>query len=233
MSDNDSNDSQTATSNTNNKYQSVEKSYLDKVNAVKTNLIKMLVNRNFIDKKNESTYIKNLIKDTNDDMEFMITLDHDKNYNTEIPNKRIYIKFIDEKITSINKTSTIGEFIKQYYDDYKIAIAKDSNIKIEKQLETEATQIEIIEFDRLQINIADHDIFSQHIVLTKEEGLKMRQEFNAQKKDMPYMKSTDAAAKYYGMKPGDIARIIRPSVLTAETIAYRYVIKSSDTKIKT
>lgn len=232
MSDNDSNDSKTI-SNTNNKYQSVEKSFLEKVNAVKTNLIKMLVNRKFIEKKNESEYIKNLIKDTNDDMEFMITLDHDKNYNTDIPKKRIYIKFIDEKITSTGKNSPIGEFIKHYIDDYKIAIVKDSSLKIEKQLESEATQIEIIEFDRLLINIAEHDIFSEHIVLTKEEGLRMRQEYNAQKKDMPYIKSNDAASKYYNMKPGDIVKIIRPSLLTGYSVSYRLVIKSNDAKVKT
>ncbi len=47
------------------------------------------------------------------------------------------------------------------------------------------------------------------------------------------IKTTDAVAKYYNMKPGEIVKIIRPSVMTVEAPAYRLVIKSKDTKAKT
>ena len=88
-----------------------EKSYHQQVIDVKQTVIKMLVNRGFINVENKEKYMKKLIADENDDMEYIIQLDNDKNYNTHIPNKKIYIKIFDYKISSINKTSPIGEFI--------------------------------------------------------------------------------------------------------------------------
>ena len=50
---------------------------------------------------------------------------------------------------------------------------------------------------------------------------------------MPLIRSNDVIAKYYNMKPDDIVKIIRPSPISGEAIAYRYVIKSKVLKVKT
>ena len=88
-------------------------------------------------------------------------------------------------------------------------------------------------FNKLQSDITEHDLVPQHIVLTKEEGDKVLESYRARKRDMPLIRSTDAVAKYYNMKPDEIVKIIRPSPVTGEAVAYRYVIKSKDSKAKT
>ena len=83
------------------------------------------------------------------------------------------------------------------------------------------------------INIVEHVLVPTHIVLSKEETDNVLQAYRAKKRDMMIIRTTDPVAKYYNMKPGDIVKIIRPSVMTVENTAYRLVVKSKDNKAKT
>lgn len=211
----------------------IEKSHHQQIIDVKNTIIKIFVNRDFINIENKEKYINNLISNDNDDMEYIIQLDKAKNYNTEIPNKKVYIKIFDYKISSINKTSPIGEFISKYDKEYKFIVVQDINARSEDIVESYNTQVEIFKFNKLQLDITEHDLVPQHIVLTKEEGEEVLESYRARKRDMPLIRSNDPVAKYYNMKPGEIVKIIRPSPVTGEAISYRLVIKSKDSKVKT
>jgi DNA-directed RNA polymerase subunit H (RpoH/RPB5) len=211
----------------------IEKSNHQQLNEIKTNLIKMFSNRGFINKDNTNKYIEKLIKDDNDDQEYIISLDNESNYNTTIKNKKLFIKIFDYKITSINKNSPIGEFISKFDSEYKILIVQDINQKSENIIDSYSTQSEVFKISQLMINIVDHVLVPKHIVLSKEETDKVLEAYRAKKRDMMLIRTTDAVAKYYNMKPGEIVKIIRPSIMTVEAPAYRLVIKSKDTKAKT
>jgi DNA-directed RNA polymerase subunit H (RpoH/RPB5) len=211
----------------------IEKSHYQQINEVKTNLIKILHNRDLINAESMEKIIKKIIKDDNDDQEYMIELDNDSNYNTTIKNKKIYIKIFDYKITSVNKNSPIGEFISKYDTEYKILIVQDINQKSENIIESYDTQTEVFKINHLMINIVEHVLVPKHIVLSKEETDNVLQAYRAKKRDMMIIRTTDPVAKYYNMKPGDIVKIIRPSVMTVENTAYRLVVKSKDNKAKT
>ena len=165
--------------------------------------------------------------------EYIVSLDNESNYNTTIKNKRLFVKIIDYKITSVNKNSPIGEFISKHDSEYKILIVQDINQKSENTIESYSTQSEVFKINQLMINIVDHVLVPKHIVLSKDETDAVLEAYRAKKRDMMLIKTTDAVAKYYNMKPGEIVKIIRPSVMTVEAPAYRLVIKSKDTKAKT
>ena len=211
----------------------IEKSHHQQLNEIKTNLIKMLSNRSFINTENINKYIEKIIKEDNDDQEYIISLDNETNYNTTIKNKKIFMKIFDYKITSINKNSPIGEFISKFDSEYKILIVQDINQKSENIIDSYSTQSEVFKISQLMINIVDHVLVPKHIVLSKEETDKVLEAYRAKKRDMSLIRTTDAVAKYYNMQPGEIVKIIRPSVMTVEAPAYRLVIKSKDTKAKT
>lgn len=211
----------------------IEKSHHQQIIDVKNTIIKIFVNRGFINIQNKEKYINKLVSNDNDDMEYIIELDREKNYNTEIPNKRVYIKIFDYKISSINKTSPIGEFISKYDKEYKFIVVQDINARSEDIVETYNTQVEIFKFNKLQLDITEHDLVPRHIVLTKVEGEEVLESYRAKKRDMPLIRSNDPVAKYYNMKPNEIVKIIRPSPVTGEAISYRLVIKSKDSKVKT
>lgn len=201
----------------------VEKSNNQKLDDVKTNLIKMLVNRNFINRDNEKNKIKELLENTSD--EIIIKIDNNANYNTVIESGEIKIKFFDYKITSTAKGSLISEFIIKNISDYKILIVEDINNKSEKNIYSYDTAVEIFKFTELQINIVDHELVPTHFVLLPEEAEIFLKEYNAMKKNMPLILTSDPVAKYYNMRHGNICKIIRPSVSAGESFYYRLVVK--------
>ncbi len=210
----------------------IEKSNHEQLNEVKKNLIKMFTNRGFINEDNTNKIIEKIIKDENDDQEYIVQLDNNKNYNTEIKNKRLMVKIFDYKITSINKNSPIGEFISKHDSDYKVLIVQDINQKSENIIQSYETQSEVFRINELMLNIVDHVLVPKHIVLTKEQTDLVLEAYRAKKRDMMLIRTTDPVARYYNMKPGEIVKIIRPSIMTCEAPAYRLVIKSKETKAK-
>ena len=107
----------------------IEKSNYQKINMIKTNIIKIFCHRGYIKLENLQKSINKLVEQENDDYEYTLTLDVDTNYNTTIKDKQIIIKLFDYKISSINKTSPIGEFITKYNNAYKFMIVDDINSK--------------------------------------------------------------------------------------------------------
>ncbi|KAI3878559.1 hypothetical protein MKX03_006028 [Papaver bracteatum] len=59
-------------------------------------------------------------------------------------------------------------------------------------------------------NISQHVLVPVHQVLTPEE--------------LPRIQVTDFIARYYGLKRGQVVKIIRPSETSGRYITYRYVI---------
>jgi DNA-directed RNA polymerase subunit H len=211
----------------------IEKSVYQQINDVKTTIIKMFVNRGFIDAANKDKYIAKFIENENDDLEYIINLDTSKNYNTEIKTKKVYIKIFNYKISSISEKSPIGEFIKKFNKEYKFIIVQDITAKTQEAIYSYDTQVEIFKFNKLQFDITEHMLVPPHEVLTKEEGENVLETYRARKRDMPLIRSNEDVAKYYNMKAGEITRIYRTSPLTCEVVAYRLVIKSFDSKVKT
>lgn len=211
----------------------IEKSVYQQINDVKTTIIKMFINRGFINPENKDKYISKLIENENDDLEYVVNLDKSKNYNTEIKNKKIYVKIFQYKISSISEKSPIGEFIKKYNNEYKFIVVQDITAKTEETINSYDTQVEIFKFNKLQSDITEHVLVPQHEVLTKEEGENVLESYRARKRDMPLIRTNESVAKYYNMKPGETVKIYRPSPLTCEVVGYRHVIKSTDSKVKT
>ena len=200
----------------------VEKSNNIQVNNVKTNIIKMLSDRGFIEPQNVDGYIKMLTDNDEDtDMEFQINLDNDTNYNTHIPNKVVYVKFFDQKIISVSKNSPIGNFITKYFNDYKIIIVDNINPKTEQTINNYKTQTEIFKFKSLVNRVITHHLVPKHEVLTDEEKINFQNEFNVEDKDLPLIYSSDAVAKYYNVKQGNVCKITRMSKVSGEAIFYR------------
>ena len=211
----------------------IEKSHHQQLNDIKKNIIIMFKNRGLIKEENVDKYVKKLISDENDDMEYIINLDFESNYNTTIKNKKVFIKMLDYKISSVNKNSPIGEFLSKYHDEYKYIIVENINQKSEKIISHYKTACEIFKTAELKINIVDHILVPKHIVLTQEESKFVLETYNAKKKDMPLISSTDPIARYYNMKADDICKIERASVMTCITPFYRIVVKSKVLKAKT
>lgn len=210
----------------------IEKSQHQKINDIKLNIVKMFKNRNYINEENVQKYAKKLFDVDNDDLEFILTLDNDSNYNTEIKNKKVYIKIFEYKISSVNKISPVGEFLSKYPEQYKLIIAEDINEKSKTIIGHYDSNCEIFKMDELKINIVDHILVPKYTVLTKSEAENVLRTYNAKKKDMPRIFTVDPIVRYYNMKPDDICKVERASVMTCVAPFYRLVVKTKVMKAK-
>jgi len=105
-----------------------------------------------------------------------------------------------------------------------IIVAEKPTPQIAKELlNDEFKSYEVFLTKNLMFNITQHEIVPKHILLGEEDAKRVLDEFQATKQQLPKLLSTDPVAKYYGMKSGDICKIIRHSPMTGESFYYRMV----------
>jgi len=172
--------------------------------------------------KNISYYDFKELFDKNQ-LDFLVEHKEDKN-------KQIYIyHHIDTKNFSKKDLVNLGKMIK---DDYPTKITNvilivDDNptSQITKELTTqEYKNFEIFLLKELLINISKHMYQPKFEILNKEETENVFKENGFNASNCPILLSTDPIAKYYGMKSGQLIRIIRRSATTGESVYYRIVV---------
>jgi DNA-directed RNA polymerase subunit H len=76
-----------------------------------------------------------------------------------------------------------------------------------------------------KLNILEHFLVPKHVLLSQEEAEMILTNFKIKPYQMPYIKSSDPAARTINAKPGDIIKIIRESPIAGKATTYRYVIQ--------
>jgi DNA-directed RNA polymerase subunit H (RpoH/RPB5) len=198
----------------------VEKSRTEIIHAILTNTVKMITERKLVNQTNTDKIISGLISIQSDDLTYKINLD-----NTPINNKILAVKIIPQKITAVNKTTGISDFLNTFKDNHKIVIVSSINKKAKQYISLNYPNTEIFEESELLINLVDHCMVPKHEILTKEEAESFYKEFNCKKRNIPKMLTDDPVARYYNVKVGDIVRILRPSVTSSIAPSYRLVIR--------
>jgi len=194
-------------------------------NTVLTNTIKMLTERKLLLKENEEKNIKKIINTQSDDLIYKV--DYEVEGKTD--KKYIIIKILNQKITAINKTSPIGEFLNQYKNDDKFVIVKSISNKTKQLVINTYLNTEIFLEKELMMNLIEHTYIPLHEILSNEESQQIIESYNTRKRDMPKILTNDPIARYYNMQPGQICRILRPSETSGYVPYYRLVIKGNIT----
>lgn len=185
------------------------------IKTVLRNTIKMLINRGLLS-GDEDKYFKDVAdeKKVTSELEFKIKEDTKKTF---------IVKFIYTKLTTIRKIPGIEDFLNTNKDAHKIIIVKEITQKAHKQF-LEYPNTEVFWENELMINIVDHDVVPEHIVLSTEEKEKCLEEYQKKKKDMAHIYITDPVARYYNMKLNDIVKILRPSITSGYAVMYKMVV---------
>ncbi len=72
--------------------------------------------------------------------------------------------------------------------------------------------------------ILEHELVPKHVLLTKEEALKVLRELGVRPEQLPWIRASDPIARLLGAKPGDIIRVERRSATAGVSVAYRFVV---------
>jgi DNA-directed RNA polymerase subunit H (RpoH/RPB5) len=181
----------------------------EKIEIIIKNFVIMLYNRNYFIDGNLEELIKDGIKNL-------------ANYETFVKynNKLFYLKIISYKLNTIKKSEDIEKFLNNHIDDKKIFTIIQGSNKIEKQL-LEYNNTEVFNDVDLLVNIIDNNLVPKHILLSDKQAEEILTEYKVKKENLTRILSSDRIAKYYNIKPGQIVKIIRPSITAGEEIAYR------------
>lgn len=207
---------------------------------VLTNVMKMLEYRKWISSDNLNKNINSVINTTTDEDIYKIKLDVNLNdvefyndngeKNNAFDGKTLMIKLIHQKVTGINKSPTVVEFLTNYKNMHKVIIIDDMpTTKVLQQLS--ATQYTEAFFETFfLINLMEHICSPKYHVMSASEQTEFLREYQTTKNKLCKIFDSDQAAKYLYLKKGQIVRIERPSEISGMSIGYRVVVHKNNAK---
>lgn len=116
-------------------------------------------------------------------------------------------------------------------NDELIIITNDSNIIISKKygnfmskLENYYTKnffVQIFNIDSLLFDITKHNLVPEHTILTEDEKQDLLEHYNISDDKLPSISRFDPVAKYIGIRPTQVCKIVRNSYTSGVSNYYR------------
>jgi DNA-directed RNA polymerase I, II, and III subunit RPABC1 len=142
--------------------------------------------------------------------------------------KKYYVYFhTDMSFGKNDMKNVVQKIINQYQNDNIgiIILLKDKeNTSIQKEKgKPMYKNVEFFEQRKMTFNITKHVFVPRHVIMTPEEETQVTEKYETPKSKFPKISVSDPVAKYYGMKPDQMCKIIRNDPEVGLSISYRIV----------
>lgn len=190
---------------------------------IRKTVIEMLQDRNYIIPQSELINFDDFsIKFKNKNLDIFID-------NTENDKGKVYVYFHNENktIPKVDLKNLLSKTIETYNDEnikLIILLKEKGNGSILKEINKEIYKnVEIFMNKNMIFNITHHEFVPKHVILSEEEEKEVLDKYSTTINKLPKILRSDPVAKYYGMKPNQICKIIRNSPEVGDYLYYRLV----------
>lgn len=146
----------------------------------------------------------------------------------ETTGNKIYLFFqIDDSFGKNDMKTLVERTFRNYADDgihMILMLKEEENTTLGKEKSKILYRnVEIFHQKMFTINITRHSFVPKHIILSPEEEEQVLEKYQTPKSKFPIIPASDAQARYYGMKPDQMCKILRIDPEVGYSISYRVV----------
>ncbi|CDW55706.1 DNA directed RNA polymerases I, II, and III [Trichuris trichiura] len=147
--------------------------------------------------------------------------------HNDIVGEQLFVFFTDEKKIGIKTIKGYCMKLQGEGMTRAIVIGQEGMTPLAKQALMDMAPKYILEFfleAELMINVTEHELVPEHVVLSNEEKVELLQRYKINESKLPRIQVSDPVARYYGLKRGQVVKIIRASETAGRYVSYRVAV---------
>ncbi|XP_034235597.1 DNA-directed RNA polymerases I, II, and III subunit RPABC1-like [Thrips palmi] len=140
--------------------------------------------------------------------------------------EKLFVFFSEEKV--LRKPNIVG-YVQEMQKEQvgkALLIVQDTLTPVAKKAVVDFNptySLEVFLEKELLVNIMDHELVPKHIVLSPQEKEDLFEKYKLNENLLMRMQAFDPVAKYYGLRRGQVVKIIRKSETAGRYVSYRLV----------
>ncbi|KAG0716927.1 DNA-directed RNA polymerases I, II, and III subunit RPABC1 [Chionoecetes opilio] len=143
------------------------------------------------------------------------------------PTDQMFVFFPDEPKVGVRTIKTYCTRMQEENIQRAIIVVQSGMSPSAKQALVDMAPKYILEQfleSELLINITEHELVPEHVVMTAEEKTELLTRYKLKDNQLMRIQAGDPVARYFGLKRGQVVKIIRPSETAGRYISYRLVV---------
>lgn len=143
------------------------------------------------------------------------------------PTDQMFVFFPEEPKVGIKTIKTYCQRMQEENITRAIIVVQAGMTPSAKQSLTDMAPKYILEQfmeSELLINITEHMLVPEHVVLMPEEKAELLSRYRLKESQLPRIQQGDPVSRYFGLKRGQVVKIIRNSETAGRYVSYRLVV---------